>query len=183
MKDIKSNNDIGNQNIIKESSSIDLPTGWEEAMTIHGERYYINHIDQLTTWLDPRVFIENVNVHTKRVPFSQILSSSSLSSISSSSSSSTSISIPNSIHDSNNNVHLIPNSSTSSNSNSNNNNNNNISSISSSQSYPLSLTRHSNSSQYKGKFGEVRSGSGSFSHDKNHMNPASGSPFENYQVL
>lgn len=30
-----------------------LPFGWEEAYTVEGDRYYVNHLDQLTSWLHP----------------------------------------------------------------------------------------------------------------------------------
>ena len=30
-----------------------LPFGWEEAYTNEGERYYINHMNQVTSWLHP----------------------------------------------------------------------------------------------------------------------------------
>ncbi|OUC49259.1 WW domain protein [Trichinella nativa] len=32
-----------------------LPTGWEEKITPHGERYFMNHNNETTTWFDPRV--------------------------------------------------------------------------------------------------------------------------------
>lgn len=36
-------------------ATISLPTGWEEAMTPQGERYYINHNSRTTSWEDPRL--------------------------------------------------------------------------------------------------------------------------------
>jgi protein yorkie len=33
----------------------ELPKGWEEATTLEGEVYFINHIDRTTSWLDPRI--------------------------------------------------------------------------------------------------------------------------------
>ena len=32
-----------------------LPKGWEQATTLEGEVYFINHIDRSTSWLDPRI--------------------------------------------------------------------------------------------------------------------------------
>lgn len=31
-----------------------LPQGWEEAKDFDGKIYYINHIEQSTSWIDPR---------------------------------------------------------------------------------------------------------------------------------
>ncbi|XP_065801685.1 transcriptional coactivator YAP1 isoform X6 [Muntiacus reevesi] len=33
---------------------VPLPAGWEMAKTSSGQRYFLNHIDQTTTWQDPR---------------------------------------------------------------------------------------------------------------------------------
>ncbi|KAF5892742.1 transcriptional coactivator YAP1 isoform X1, partial [Clarias magur] len=33
---------------------VPLPPGWEMAKTPSGQRYFLNHIDQSTTWQDPR---------------------------------------------------------------------------------------------------------------------------------
>ncbi|XP_076846510.1 transcriptional coactivator YAP1 isoform X2 [Brachyhypopomus gauderio] len=33
---------------------VPLPPGWEMAKTASGQRYFLNHIDQSTTWQDPR---------------------------------------------------------------------------------------------------------------------------------
>ncbi|XP_058145183.1 transcriptional coactivator YAP1 isoform X3 [Dasypus novemcinctus] len=33
---------------------VPLPAGWEMAKTASGQRYFLNHIDQTTTWQDPR---------------------------------------------------------------------------------------------------------------------------------
>ncbi|CDW55510.1 WW domain containing protein [Trichuris trichiura] len=32
-----------------------LPTGWEEKVTPQGERYFVNHNDETTSWFDPRI--------------------------------------------------------------------------------------------------------------------------------
>lgn len=32
-----------------------LPEGWEQAVTADGEVYYIDHINKITTWVDPRL--------------------------------------------------------------------------------------------------------------------------------
>jgi len=31
-----------------------LPEGWEEARDFDGKVYYIDHINQATSWIDPR---------------------------------------------------------------------------------------------------------------------------------
>ncbi|CAD7679517.1 unnamed protein product [Nyctereutes procyonoides] len=33
---------------------VPLPAGWEMARTSSGQRYFLNHVDRTTTWLDPR---------------------------------------------------------------------------------------------------------------------------------
>lgn len=32
-----------------------LPDGWEQAVTVDGETYFINHIARTTSWFDPRI--------------------------------------------------------------------------------------------------------------------------------
>lgn len=39
----------------KIARTIPLPSGWEEARTLNGEIYYINHISKSTCWEDPRI--------------------------------------------------------------------------------------------------------------------------------
>ncbi|KAF7205696.1 transcriptional coactivator YAP1 isoform X2 [Nothobranchius furzeri] len=34
---------------------VPLPDGWELAKTLTGQRYFINHLEKTTTWLDPRL--------------------------------------------------------------------------------------------------------------------------------
>ncbi|KAJ3591266.1 hypothetical protein NHX12_009212 [Muraenolepis orangiensis] len=36
------------------SDDVPLPPGWEMAKTPSGQRYFLNHLDQSTTWQDPR---------------------------------------------------------------------------------------------------------------------------------
>uniref|UniRef100_A0A669DJW1 Yes1 associated transcriptional regulator n=1 Tax=Oreochromis niloticus TaxID=8128 RepID=A0A669DJW1_ORENI len=38
-----------------------LPDGWEMAKTASGQRYFLNHIDQTTTWQDPRKAMLQMN--------------------------------------------------------------------------------------------------------------------------
>uniref|UniRef100_A0AAZ3PA22 WW domain-containing protein n=1 Tax=Oncorhynchus tshawytscha TaxID=74940 RepID=A0AAZ3PA22_ONCTS len=38
-----------------------LPPGWEVAQTPSGQRYFLNHLDQSTTWLDPRKALLQMN--------------------------------------------------------------------------------------------------------------------------
>ncbi|XP_060225182.1 transcriptional coactivator YAP1 isoform X6 [Meriones unguiculatus] len=42
---------------------VPLPAGWEMAKTSSGQRYFLNHIDQTTTWQDPRkAMLSQLNV-------------------------------------------------------------------------------------------------------------------------
>lgn len=44
------------------SDDVPLPPGWEMAKTPSGQRYFLNHIDQSTTWQDPRkTMIQQLN--------------------------------------------------------------------------------------------------------------------------
>ncbi|XP_033953271.1 transcriptional coactivator YAP1 isoform X2 [Gymnodraco acuticeps] len=40
---------------------VPLPPGWEMAKTGSGQRYFLNHIDQTTTWQDPRKALLQMN--------------------------------------------------------------------------------------------------------------------------
>ncbi|XP_037631136.1 transcriptional coactivator YAP1 [Sebastes umbrosus] len=40
---------------------VPLPPGWEMAKTNSGQRYFLNHIDQTTTWQDPRKALLQMN--------------------------------------------------------------------------------------------------------------------------
>ncbi|XP_020490508.1 transcriptional coactivator YAP1 isoform X2 [Labrus bergylta] len=40
---------------------VPLPHGWEMAKTASGQRYFLNHIDQTTTWQDPRKALLQMN--------------------------------------------------------------------------------------------------------------------------
>ncbi|XP_034024367.1 transcriptional coactivator YAP1-like [Thalassophryne amazonica] len=40
---------------------VPLPPGWEMAKTASGQRYFLNHIDQTTTWQDPRKTLLQMN--------------------------------------------------------------------------------------------------------------------------
>ncbi|XP_030056099.1 transcriptional coactivator YAP1 isoform X4 [Microcaecilia unicolor] len=42
------------QSSLEIPDEIPLPPGWEMAKTQSGQRYFLNHIDQTTTWQDPR---------------------------------------------------------------------------------------------------------------------------------
>uniref|UniRef100_A0A3P9L293 WW domain-containing protein n=1 Tax=Oryzias latipes TaxID=8090 RepID=A0A3P9L293_ORYLA len=43
---------------------VPLPPGWEMAKTSSGQRYFLNHIDQTTTWQDPRKALLQLNQAT-----------------------------------------------------------------------------------------------------------------------
>ncbi|XP_028320858.1 transcriptional coactivator YAP1 [Gouania willdenowi] len=40
---------------------VPLPAGWEMAKTASGQRYFLNHIEQTTTWQDPRKALLQMN--------------------------------------------------------------------------------------------------------------------------
>ncbi|XP_030622380.1 transcriptional coactivator YAP1 isoform X1 [Chanos chanos] len=40
---------------------VPLPPGWEMAKTASGQRYFLNHLDQTTTWQDPRKALLQMN--------------------------------------------------------------------------------------------------------------------------
>lgn len=43
---------------------IPLPPGWEMAKTPSGQRYFLNHVDRITTWHDPRKTMSQMNLNT-----------------------------------------------------------------------------------------------------------------------
>ncbi|XP_041513123.1 transcriptional coactivator YAP1 isoform X1 [Microtus oregoni] len=48
---------------------VPLPAGWEMAKTSSGQRYFLNHIDQTTTWQDPRkAMLSQLNVPASASP-------------------------------------------------------------------------------------------------------------------
>ncbi|XP_026868544.2 transcriptional coactivator YAP1 isoform X2 [Electrophorus electricus] len=47
---------------------VPLPPGWEMAKTASGQRYFLNHIDQSTTWQDPRKAMLQINQATPGSP-------------------------------------------------------------------------------------------------------------------
>ncbi|XP_057408345.1 transcriptional coactivator YAP1 isoform X2 [Balaenoptera acutorostrata] len=48
---------------------VPLPAGWEMAKTSSGQRYFLNHIDQTTTWQDPRkAMLSQMNVTSPTTP-------------------------------------------------------------------------------------------------------------------
>uniref|UniRef100_A0A8C6XPI3 Yes1 associated transcriptional regulator n=1 Tax=Naja naja TaxID=35670 RepID=A0A8C6XPI3_NAJNA len=48
---------------------VPLPPGWEMAKTPSGQRYFLNHIDQTTTWQDPRkTLLSQINVTAPTSP-------------------------------------------------------------------------------------------------------------------
>ncbi|XP_048837972.1 transcriptional coactivator YAP1 isoform X2 [Brienomyrus brachyistius] len=59
---------------------VPLPPGWEMAKTSSGQRYFLNHIDQSTTWQDPRKAMMQMNQTSPNSPVSvqqNIMASSS----------------------------------------------------------------------------------------------------------
>ncbi|XP_032878244.1 transcriptional coactivator YAP1 isoform X2 [Amblyraja radiata] len=50
------------------SDDVPLPPGWEMAKTPSGQRYYLNHIEQTTTWQDPRKPMSVINSATSASP-------------------------------------------------------------------------------------------------------------------
>ncbi|XP_018103466.1 transcriptional coactivator YAP1-B isoform X3 [Xenopus laevis] len=48
---------------------VPLPPGWEMAKTPSGQRYFLNHVDQTTTWQDPRkAMLSQINVTAPTSP-------------------------------------------------------------------------------------------------------------------
>lgn len=45
------------------SDDVPLPSGWEMAKTSSGQRYFLNHITQTTTWEDPRKNLNAATLH------------------------------------------------------------------------------------------------------------------------
>ncbi|XP_057241155.1 WW domain-containing transcription regulator protein 1 [Malurus melanocephalus] len=45
-----------------------LPPGWEMALTQTGQRYFLNHIEKITTWQDPRKPMSQQMNHVSRHP-------------------------------------------------------------------------------------------------------------------
>ncbi|XP_069746820.1 transcriptional coactivator YAP1 isoform X3 [Narcine bancroftii] len=52
------------------ADDVPLPPGWEMAKTPSGQRYYLNHIEQTTTWQDPRKPMSVINSATSASPVS-----------------------------------------------------------------------------------------------------------------
>ncbi|XP_029028177.1 transcriptional coactivator YAP1 [Betta splendens] len=52
---------------------VPLPSGWEMAKTANGQRYFLNHLEQTTTWQDPRKALLQINqpAPTSSVPVPQ----------------------------------------------------------------------------------------------------------------
>ncbi|KAM4700728.1 transcriptional coactivator YAP1 isoform 4-T4 [Discoglossus pictus] len=51
---------------------VPLPPGWEMAKTPSGQRYFLNHIEQTTTWQDPRkAMLSQMNVTAPTSPAAQ----------------------------------------------------------------------------------------------------------------
>ncbi|KAM9317821.1 transcriptional coactivator YAP1 isoform 1-T1 [Pholidichthys leucotaenia] len=50
---------------------VPLPAGWEMAKTPTGQRYFLNHIKQTTTWEDPRIALMNQTAPATPVPVQQ----------------------------------------------------------------------------------------------------------------
>ncbi|XP_030071581.1 WW domain-containing transcription regulator protein 1 isoform X3 [Microcaecilia unicolor] len=50
------------------TDELPLPPGWEMAVTQTGQRYFLNHIDQSTTWQDPRKMMAQPMPHMNHHP-------------------------------------------------------------------------------------------------------------------
>ncbi|KAG8445335.1 hypothetical protein GDO86_010209 [Hymenochirus boettgeri] len=50
------------------TDELPLPPGWEMAFTPTGQRYFLNHIDKITTWQDPRKTVPQPVVHLNHHP-------------------------------------------------------------------------------------------------------------------
>uniref|UniRef100_A0A8C5VUN4 WW domain-containing protein n=1 Tax=Microcebus murinus TaxID=30608 RepID=A0A8C5VUN4_MICMU len=57
------------QSSFETPDDVPLPAGWEMAKTSSGQRYFLNHIDQTTTWQDPRkAMLSQMNVTASTTP-------------------------------------------------------------------------------------------------------------------
>ncbi|KAG5851398.1 hypothetical protein ANANG_G00092930 [Anguilla anguilla] len=45
-----------------------LPPGWEMAFTSTGQRYFLNHVEKITTWQDPRKTLAMKQIHSLHGP-------------------------------------------------------------------------------------------------------------------
>uniref|UniRef100_A0A3B3QPT1 WW domain containing transcription regulator 1 n=1 Tax=Paramormyrops kingsleyae TaxID=1676925 RepID=A0A3B3QPT1_9TELE len=45
------------------TGELPLPPGWEMAFTSSGQRYFLNHVDKITTWQDPRKTMTGAVIH------------------------------------------------------------------------------------------------------------------------
>ncbi|KAE8604336.1 hypothetical protein XENTR_v10014673 [Xenopus tropicalis] len=50
------------------TDELPLPPGWEMAFTHTGQRYFLNHIEKITTWQDPRKTMAQPMVHLNHHP-------------------------------------------------------------------------------------------------------------------
>ncbi|NWR78111.1 WWTR1 protein, partial [Centropus unirufus] len=50
------------------SEELPLPPGWEMALTHTGQRYFLNHIEKITTWQDPRKTMNPLLNHMSHDP-------------------------------------------------------------------------------------------------------------------
>ncbi|KAI1891566.1 hypothetical protein AGOR_G00145110 [Albula goreensis] len=52
------------------ADELPLPPGWEMAFTSTGQRYFLNHVEKITTWQDPRknMTLKQMNVHGPVAP-------------------------------------------------------------------------------------------------------------------
>ncbi|XP_039600267.1 transcriptional coactivator YAP1 isoform X1 [Polypterus senegalus] len=61
---------------------VPLPPGWEMAKTSSGQRYFLNHLDQTTTWQDPRkAMLSHVAPPASPVPVQQNIINSATGSL------------------------------------------------------------------------------------------------------
>ncbi|KAM4694173.1 WW domain-containing transcription regulator protein 1 [Discoglossus pictus] len=50
------------------TDELPLPPGWEMAFTHTGQRYFLNHIEKITTWQDPRKTVPQAMTHMNHLP-------------------------------------------------------------------------------------------------------------------
>ncbi|XP_072263984.1 WW domain-containing transcription regulator protein 1 isoform X2 [Pyxicephalus adspersus] len=50
------------------TDELPLPPGWEMAFTHTGQRYFLNHVEKITTWQDPRKTMTQPMAHMNHLP-------------------------------------------------------------------------------------------------------------------
>lgn len=68
---VSPNISLQNLHQLQNLQNLPLPEGWEQAVTLEGEVYFINHNERTTSWFDPR--LRKFTLHVKVVVFCYFL--------------------------------------------------------------------------------------------------------------